>query len=66
MANDDDTPKYGWGPGFVRGFELGVIRTANALRNAMIDAKFTENGWTREDIEDFVQAVIKRANEIRP
>ncbi len=67
MDPDDDTPdRQGWGPGFVRGFELGLTRTVNALQQRMRASDFRRAGWTEQDITDFIEEIRKTANAVRP
>jgi len=63
---DDDTPDtpFGWGPGFLRGFDVGVYRFSAALRARLSEDDFRTAGWTVADVEQFVAEVIQRAEKV--
>ena len=63
--DSDDTPSLSWGPGFVRGFELGTSRFADALRRRLL-RDFLGAGWTVHDIELLIAQVAQDADSVRP
>lgn len=69
MANrrvpSDDTPnRQGWGPGFKRGFDLGVERFATVLRKRLLADDFVAAGWTVSDVEAFVASIANEADRL--
>lgn len=65
LAGDTPDNAIGWGPGFLRGFDVGVSRFSDALRARLLDDDFRDAGWTVAHVESFVAEVIQRAERVQ-